>query len=304
MGEWMDAQESRSDLSPRTVDHYDKAARHIVEVMADQRLKVLGRSQLERYRDIRLREGASPRLVEQEFKILRMAWKWARDCGHIEFRELPLIHIKINGYVCNRTTPDRYEVDLVIDKLDGEWRRCVEILALTGARPSEVCRLKVSDYNSRRRTLRLNGKTGERFFPVPDKDAHLFEATQASPEDYLLNLGVSAKTEVLRDRLRRACRSAGVQVFTPYGLRRMVVGQMIRSGVDVASAAAVTGHSVKVMLKHYHKVQLDDLARAVARADLGTPTELKKVVEFPATHDNVVTGRGHNQPKYGESGNV
>jgi integrase len=289
MAAWMDSKEANPELSPKTIIHYEKAARHIVQELVDHRLGVFGQRQLEKYRNIRSKQKASPRLIVQEFKVLHMAWKWAQDCGHIDLRDLPKIHIKVEGYVRDRVTPDRYSVDQVIEKLDGEWRRFFEILALTGARPSEVSRLKVSDYDPRKRILKLDGKTGEREFPVPKKDARIFDGIPSSPDADLLTLGVSAKTQGLRDQIKKACKAAGVKYFSPYGLRRMVVSQMIRGGVDPATAARVTGHSVEVMLKVYYEANDEDIRRAVLMADLGTPTESNKVVEFPAINNRVVT---------------
>ena len=289
MAAWMASKEANTELSPKTIIHYEKAARHSVQELVGHRLRVFGQRQLENYRNIRSKQNASPRLIVQEFKVLRMAWKWAQDCGHIDLRDLPKVAVKVDGYVRDRVNPDRYCVDQVIEKLDGEWRRFVEILALTGARPSEVSRLKVSDYDPRKRILKLDGKTGEREFPVPKKDAHIFNGIPSSPDADLLRLGVASKNQVLRDRLTKACDAAGVKRFTPYGLRRMVVSQMIRSGVDPATAASVTGHSVEVMLKVYYEVKAEDIRRAILMADLGTPTASKKVLEFPGTDDNVVT---------------
>ena len=69
--------------------------------------------------------------------------------------------------------------------------------------------------------------------------------------------------------LRLACEAAGVPRFTPYGLRRAAVDAMARAGVDVGTAAAITGHSPEVMLKHYRTVSEADRRAAVEKAGLG-----------------------------------
>ncbi|MCB9742255.1 MAG: tyrosine-type recombinase/integrase [Alphaproteobacteria bacterium] len=90
------------------------------------------------------------------------------------------------------------------------------------------------------------------------------DGTEAS----LLDLGVKG-ADGIRNALARACQNAKVQPFTPHGLRRMVVDRLARSGVDIATAASLTGHSPEVMLRHYRKVSEADRVAAVERAQLG-----------------------------------
>jgi integrase len=65
--------------------------------------------------------------------------------------------------------------------------------------------------------------------------------------------------------------------LTPHGLRRMVVDRMLRAGVDPATAASLTGHSVVVMLRFYRQVTEADRKAAVAKAALAA------LAAFPAT---------------------
>lgn len=66
---WVDRQRQRPDLRPATVDHYNKCGRHIVAWLREVDLRRVDRDTLERFRDDRLREGASRRLVVQELTI-------------------------------------------------------------------------------------------------------------------------------------------------------------------------------------------------------------------------------------------
>ena len=72
--------------------------------------------------------------------------------------------------------------------------------------------------------------------------------------------------------------------FTPHGFRRMVVGDLARSGVDVKTAAKLMGHTIEVMLCYYHDVTEQDLTDAVLKAKLGVldvPTEKGQVISGP-----------------------
>lgn len=55
----------------------------------------------------------------------------------------------------------------------------------------------------------------------------------------------------------------------------MVVDRMLRAGVDPATAASLTGHSVVVMSRFYRQVTEADREAAVARAALAAfPDEI------------------------------
>ena len=78
--------------------------------------------------------------------------------------------------------------------------------------------------------------------------------------------------------LKRACATAGVPRFSPNGLRRAATDAYARAGVDPAVAAAQSGHSIQVMMKHYRQVTTDDQRTAVERASLGVIPEGKIIV--------------------------
>jgi integrase len=61
----------------------------------------------------------------------------------------------------------------------------------------------------------------------------------------------------------------------------MVVDRMARSGVDVATAASLTGHSPEVMLRHYRQVSDEDRKKAVVKARLGHFPEKGQVIQGP-----------------------
>lgn len=172
---WVDRQRERPDLRPATVDHYEKCGRHLFAWLRDVDLRRVDRDTLERFRDDRLREGASRRLVVQELKILSMAWRWGQECNHAPTRLLPrvLVQVDDSAFVINHRTPTVGEVAEVLSRLKGDAGLAVRLLAVTGARVSEVCNLAPDALDLRSGTLHLDGKTGQRSFPLP---ADLVEA--------------------------------------------------------------------------------------------------------------------------------
>ncbi|MCB9795334.1 MAG: tyrosine-type recombinase/integrase [Alphaproteobacteria bacterium] len=269
LARWLAHQQRRQDLSPVTVDNYHRACRHIVAWLGQDAPDTLDLLKLERYRNGRLEEGAAPRVVAHEFRVLRIAWKWCLQSGLVRGAMLPTVKVKIRGYVANHHTPSPEDVAAVLEVMRGEHGLAVRLMASTGARISEVTALIRRDVDLRARVVRFDGKTGVRSFPLSETLVELLAERVDVSDAPLLNLGTSNPQECVRSALRRACAKAKVKRFTPHGLRRMVVDQMIRAGVDVATAASLTGHSVEVMLRHYRTVSEADRREAVERAGLG-----------------------------------
>jgi integrase len=226
--------------------------------------------------------GAS-RTVRGELENIRHAWRWWSDVGPAALRPLPRVRLKVTPKH-SRHTPCRSDVLRVLGALDG-WPRMVTLLLYgTGARPGEIRDLTWADVDLRNAEVRVDEKTGERFVPIgPDVVAALVAwrgSDAVDPGASLWPVTFYTFQVFGPTYLAPACKRAGVKRFTPYGLRRAAVDSMARAGVDAASAAAVTGHSVNVMLQKYRQVSREDRRAAVRRAGLGSLGG--NVVPFPA----------------------
>ncbi len=277
---WYARQAERADLSPRTVDHYEKACRHLVAWLREVEVHRMDRDIAERYRDHRLRERASPRVVVQEFRVWSMAWRWGSQGVMVPARPFPRVVVKVEGYVLNHHTPTPVDVARVLGATNGESHLAIQLLAVTGARVAEIANLRRCDIevDGNRVQLRLTGKTGTRRFPLPEVIGHEVLARAGSDESPAFPTLGLPRDQAVRSRLARACRRAGVKAFTPHGLRRMVVDRMLRAGVDPATAASLTGHSVVVMLRFYRQVTEADREAAVAKAALAAFPEIRTEV--------------------------
>lgn len=147
---WMERVEGRPDLKPKTIDHYRKGARHIVAWLRDVLVTKFDLDSADEYHRGRSAEGASPRLMYQEFLIFKMAWKWGVKRDRIPARDFPEVKVKVDPseFVISHHTPRPEEVAEVLDQLEGEWRLAVELLATTGARVGEVCALRRRDLDT------------------------------------------------------------------------------------------------------------------------------------------------------------
>lgn len=275
---WMGHQRTRTGLKASTLKHYRNQARHLVGGLRDVRLQALDRRTVERYVSDRLREQEAkrgrraPRTVKQEVCILSMAWRFGTETGIAPDRAFPRVRVKVTGHVLNHRTPTAADVAAALTALPEQVKLVVRLLATTGARVGEVAALRCNQYDPAARILTLDGKTGERPFPLPEPLASdLARNIEGRPAGAtIIDLGVQHVEQKVGRELGRACRKAGVPPFTPHGLRRLVVDRLARAGVDVGTAAALLGHSPAVMLQHYRAISDDDRLRAVAAARLGS----------------------------------
>jgi integrase len=153
----------------------------------------------------------------------------------------------------------------------------------TGARLGEIAGLTSDDVNLEEGILSIRkGKTGARLVPV---HAELVDALRAWGVG-LRGAGIFGVTRNVvwshlgGKHLRAACETAGVERFTPHGLRRAAVDMFADAQIDPKVAAAHFGHSVEVMLEHDRRATLDDRRAAVAATRLGA-TSAAKVIPFP-----------------------
>jgi integrase len=280
---WVGGQLARTDVTADWQRNCKNCGRHLASELGAVSLDRIDRGTLERYRESRLRLGFASGTVQQDFKALHAAWRWGREMGLCPDKNLPHVYVKVVG-VREKNTPSRDEVVRVIQEIKGWPHLAVLLLFATGARIGEVATLRWCDVDPKRLLVRVRGKTGYREIPIGPQvlEAIQAEAAPGGPEDGLF--GVSSKyirAHLSAKYIRPACERAGVRRFTPHALRRAAVDAFMRAGVDIGTAAAITGHSPQVMLKYYRQATDEDCRRAITVAQLGL-LQTGKVVAFPS----------------------
>lgn len=266
---WLGAQEERVDVAPHTIVTRRTHCRALAGVLGPTRVDRLDALALDGYRNVRLRAGYAPRTIYQELQSLRMACRWAHRVGLVRDRvEPPMPKLRLVS-VRPRHTPAGEEVAEVLARLDGWARRAVYLMWATGMRPGEAARLQWADVVLDRGLLRLrSGKTGGRSIPL-SAEAVAELATWPRTGERLLGVSPSTIASLLNQRIGAACAAAQLERWTAYGLRRSAVDRLARAHVDVATAAAILGHSPTVMLRVYRTVRDDERVEAAQRAQLG-----------------------------------
>lgn len=292
---WVGAQEQRHDLAAHTFRGYKQAAGRVAEGMGDAALHALHRGTLERYRDQRLRAGGAPSTVGLEYQVMRSAWRWGQDLGFCPHHRLPTLRLpKESRY--SRHTPSRGDVAQVLAALEGWQRVAVLLLYATGARPGEVTFLRWGDLDLDAGLVHLGRhegarKTGERTIPIrPEVVRELRAWGPGEPGALVLRDQPETAKAVLGFYLRRACEQAGIEPWSPMGLRRLAEDELYRRVGDPSAAAAMLGHSPEMALKHYRRATADDLRRAMETAELGKVPAGEVIALEPRTRTAHKTG--------------
>ena len=271
---WLAAQRRRNDIADSTKEAgYSAVKRLIAADISRVRLEHLGRGAVERHRDAELRRGAAGSTVLRDIKVLRQAWRWAREIGHAPNRELPLVAVHRRDPVYSRYTPSRKEIGQLLTRARRPWlRRSILLLSATGARIGEIAHLCWAQVAADGTVLTLEGKTGVRQVPLhPTVAAEVGRWERGRPDDTVL--GVTPKSATTRTQEELAWLSAelGIPRVSPNGLRRAMTDALYRAGVGVDVEAALLGHSPATALSHYRQVADDDRLDAVIRAGVGLP---------------------------------
>ncbi len=277
---WLKTAERRPDLAESTKVAYARIAQHLIAWAADAE----DARSLPEYVAARRAAGAAPRTIALELRVLSVATHWAeRHLGAARPPILPRVRIDPRVFVLNHRTPTPAQAAATLRAMPrDEWHLAARLIAATGARVGEVLGLRSVDLDVAAGRIALGAsegasKTGMRWFPLDAATLRALEGRQGRGREPLLDFGVvTAPIQALERRLRRACDAANVPYFTPHGLRRMVVGRLLRAQVDPATAASLTGHSIDVMLKHYREVTDEDRRGAAERAMLGVLDELAR----------------------------
>ena len=266
---WLDARANDPQLSPNSHRSYTFRVHNLIDAVGHDPVESLGNETLDRVHAALLGRGLSPKSVQLHQRALVCATRWAAEEELLAPRALSVPRRRAQAPAVLPHTPTEAEAATVIAALAGEDRLAVSILAATGARLAEVTELRRSAIDIRGGWLHLDGKTGPRKFPLfPELRALLTPYADGTDVRLFTGQGRSTPSRIY-SRLVATCARLGQTVFSPHGLRRMIVNRVLRSGMDIKTAAELMGHSPKVMLSHYRRVTQEDRAAGVAKAGLG-----------------------------------
>jgi integrase len=160
--------------------------------------------------------------------------------------------------------PSADHVEAVYWLLPSRHRLALLWLDWSGARVSSIDTTTVGDYDEPPRRVRLRAaasKTGRGLWvDLPDVLAEAIERTLPPREDRdpEVRLFASSGADAIRTSIAKACRAAGVPVWSPHDLRHRRISLLHRQGRTWAEIGALVGQrSLKVTSDTYTHVLID-----------------------------------------------
>ena len=154
------------------------------------------------------------------------------------------------------------ERSALIAACPGDLALLVKGLLLTAARPGELARVTVADFDKRQGTIVLDGKTGRRIATVSTA-AKVFFTEQAKgklPSAFLLTNEFGQPWN--KDNWKKIFKAAVAEANLPdsivmYHLRHAAISEMILGGIQTSVVAMLAGTSTAMIDKHYGHLQHD-----------------------------------------------
>ena len=272
---WMYAEEQRQDIKAKTKQVNKYYARKGKAYLGHVAIRQMQFHHLETFRDERLEANAAPNVVRGEISVIRRAWKWGIARQYCPNRELPRPLLKAAS-VRPKRTPSVEDVRRTLGALNPDsWAFTTTLLiAETGMRVGEVAALTWNNIDLEQGIAKVpyRSKTGRRDVPLSDTlTSHLTSVRgDASSKARVLPVAEGTILTSLSQRyLPRACKTAGVEPFTPHGIRRMVVDTLYNAGNDPTLLADYLGHSPQTAQRYYRSVPIELKRETKAKSAIG-----------------------------------
>jgi integrase len=251
---------------------------------ANKPLTSLTSGDVERFLDMRLKNGVSPRTAVCDVKTIRAALNQARRQGIIptnpaEALELP----DVVGMERGTLTPA--EVKMLVDNAEGEWKTLIMVGYFTGARLIDCCRMQWEDVDLSAESLTyVQGKTGGKItIPLhPDLLAYLEQlAGTDQPAQFIAPHMANLKSggrHGLSEGFKRIMVKAGLDVQrvqgkgkrmmcrrTFHALRHSFTSGLANQQVSPEVRMKLTGHKSDTIHAGYTHHELKTLAKAMKK---------------------------------------
>jgi integrase len=169
------------------------------------------------------------------------------------------------GDVREPEPPSAEHVEAVYRLLPSKHRLALLWLDWSGARVSSIDTTMIGDYDEPRRRVRLRAAASKTkralWVDLPDVLADAIERTLPPREDRDLGarLFASSGADAIRTSIAKACRGAGVPLWSPHDLRHRRISLLHRQGRTWAEIGALVGQrSLKVTSDTYTHVLIDN----------------------------------------------
>ncbi|MCL2791272.1 MAG: site-specific integrase [Desulfobulbus sp.] len=256
-------------------------SRRLITYFGGKSLRTITAKDVAEYRDYRLQRVGSSSVI-QDLSFLSCLYRMARVEWGLDVVN-PGAEIRKPSAPKHRLSLlDPRQIDALLDWCcvsKSEHLYCYVMLQLhTGMRPSEGAGLRWDQVLLSRGIIDLTEtKTDPRRVPLTDTAKRLLSRMQQeqktnSPYVFLPpgKVDLVQPHRYFRRSFATACRSAGIDNFTLYGLRHSAASYLIMNGVDIRTVAEIMGHrNISQTMKYTHFLDAHKIAAIGAIDRLG-----------------------------------
>lgn len=300
-----------------TYIRYDLALRQFTSLYGSTRISEFGPLALQRLRDAMIDTGLARRTVNDRFDCIRNVFRWAvanELCDEsihsalMKVKRLEKGRCRAHDYPPILAVPDE-DIEKTLEYLLPVVADMVRVQRLTGCRPSEVCLMRICDFDfskkiwkfipfehktehhNKHRWIAVGFRAQEilkrymdlnqeptNFLFRPEESVKILRKIQRKnrktpvqpsqenrrTQDPLRKAGKRYPVQSYRTAIQRACRKAGVSIWSPNQLRHKV-GTDIRNEFGLDYAQAVLGHSSAATSEIYAQLNFEKAIEVIEK---------------------------------------
>jgi len=252
--------------------------RHLLPTLGRLRLDEIKMNHIERYKARKLKEGLSPKTINNHLTVLRKALSLAVEDEQIE--NIP----RVKWMKVRKPKYDFFdfeEADRLIEAADGQWCTMIILALKTGVRQGEILGLRWDDVDLKSGQIHINQgnwrghidtpKGGRsRTIPLSPQCLDALKKHRHLKGDYVFcqEDGSLLTDNQCRRPLWSACRSAGLRRIGWHVLRHTFASHLVMRGVSLKAVQELLGHTTIEMTMRYAHLSPDVGREAVARLDV------------------------------------
>lgn len=244
------------------------------------KLEALSALVLRDFVDQRCAEGAGGVTIAADLSFLSAVLKWAKHSRRIDVPDRlaldareALKHRGLNTRGKERSRePTVDEMDRLCELWRSQKRRKIDMETImkfalaSGMRLGEICRLRIEDYDAKKRTIVIRDRKDPRSKIGNHQEVPLLPAAFAIVQDQIgtreRGLIFDAKPASVSAAFTRGCAELGIDDLRFHDLRHLATAEFFRAGLDIPRVALLTGHKTWAMLRRYTLIRPQDVHQA------------------------------------------
>lgn len=259
--EWMETS-VRSTNKPSEIRGKEMILqKHLLPFFGELPLEKITGRLIEEFKALKIRQGLSPKTVNNLLAVLLRCLRVATDWGRLA--TVPRVtKLKTISQRLDFLTPSESKA-LVEYCTEPMWKGMLLLALRTGLRLGELFGLEWQDIDFERKTLTVRqsivrGIIGTpksnkvRYIPLTDEVCRaIYESRQKSGLVFHRNDGTPLSHHIADRAIRRACASAHIRMIGFHTLRHTFASQLASEGIPLNVVQALLGHSTIIMTMRY-----------------------------------------------------